>query len=124
MKWYPLTTRDSLLLFGIFVISYLFTAVQRFFVPAEYRAVTYIAAVFVLFLAFFLAVKPERPLELAKFLSILIGAIVFAVVAVEALAGSRNISPENAVIVIGGAITVPIIAGFIYHFIAKRIRKR
>ncbi|WML67063.1 MAG: hypothetical protein METHP_00542 [Methanoregula sp. SKADARSKE-2] len=63
---------------------------KRIFVPTEYRAVTYSGRFLVLFLPFFLASQPGRPIARAKFLSLLIGAIVSAVDLVEALADRQR----------------------------------
>ena len=120
MKWYPLSNRECILLFAIFVIGYIVATVQRFFIPAEYRPAVYVLVVFILFIAFFFAAKPERPIDLAKFLSVLIGAIVFVIVVIEMVFGGRSFAPEGVVTIIGGAIVVPVLAGFIYRFIAKR----
>ena len=50
MKGYPLTNRDRVLLLLVFIVGYVFTEVQQYFIPEGIRPFTYLPAVFLLLL--------------------------------------------------------------------------
>ncbi len=118
MKWYPLTTKESVLLLIVFVIGYVFAEVQHFFLPYAVLPFTYIAAVLLLLLAFFAFVKPADPVALARFLAVLLGGIVAVIIVVEDFLIRQNYSWRVA-IVFAGAVLCPLIAGWLYRMAVK-----
>jgi hypothetical protein len=119
MKWYPLTTKEALLLIVIFITGYVFTEVQHYFVDEALRPYTYVIAVLVLLFAFFVFVGPADPVALAKFLAVLLGGIVAVIIVVEDFLIRQNYSWRVA-IVLGGAVLCPLIAGWIYRLAVKK----
>jgi uncharacterized membrane protein YoaK (UPF0700 family) len=119
MQWYPLTTKQSALLIIVFVIGYGFAEVQHFFVPDAVRPFTYIIAVLLLLLAFFAYVRPADPASLARFLAVLLGAIVAVIIVVEDFLIRQNYSWRVA-IVLGGAVLCPLVAGWLYRMAVKK----
>lgn len=118
MKWYPLTNRDWFLLLAVFIVGYISTEVQQYFIPEEIRPFTYLLAVFLLFLAFFCMVKPAEPVELGKFLATILGMVVAVIIVIEDFLIRHNNSYKVA-IVLAGAVLIPLLAGYLYRVLAK-----
>jgi hypothetical protein len=118
MQWYPLTNRDSGLLLGIFIFSGIFNVIQPYFIPVEIRPFTYALVVFLLLTGFFFRVKPEHPMELGKFLAVLLGAIVVGIIVLRDVLIRQNFSLAPAIF-LAGAILYPLIAGCIYALARK-----
>jgi hypothetical protein len=123
MKWYPLTTKESLVLLLVFIIGYVFTEVQHFFVPEAIRPFAYVAVVLLLLLAFFVFVKPADPMVLAKFLAVLLGGIVAVIIVIEDFLIRQNYSWRVG-IVLGGAILCPLVAGGLYRLAVNKPKDR
>ena len=119
MEWYPLTTKESLLLLFIFIVGYAFAEVQHFFVPDAILPFTYIVAILFLLLAFFAFVKPADPVALGSFLAVLLGGIVAVIIVIEDFLIRHNYSWRVA-IVLGGAILCPLLAGWLYGMVVKK----
>ena len=113
MQWYPLTNRDASLLLAVFIISGLFNLIQPFFIPAGLRPFAYTLAVFLLLLGFFFMVKPDQPMELGKFLAVLLGGIVGLIIFFRDILIRQNFSLTLAIF-FAGAILCPLLAAFLY----------
>ncbi|MDD4138290.1 MAG: hypothetical protein PHT99_10445 [Methanoregula sp.] len=120
MRWYPLTTKEALLLLAVFLISGIFSNLQQFFVEPALRPFTYDLALLLIMLAYYPAAKPADPLELAKFLAILLGAIFGAMIVLKEVIIQQNYS-WNSVVVLAGAVLCPLVAGWFYHQVAKHL---
>jgi hypothetical protein len=118
MQWYPLTNRDSGLLLAIFIVSGVFTIIQPYFFPPGTRPFMYALVVFILLTGFFFMVKPAHPMELGKFLAVLLGAIVLGIVVLRDFLIHQNFS-LTLVIYLAGAILCPLMAGGIYALARK-----
>ena len=103
---------------GLFVTGYIFTEVQHYFIPATLCPFTYLLAVIVLLLAFFFMVKPAEPVDCAKYLSLLLGAIVAVVIVIEDVIIRQNVTSSVAIVLLG-AIISPLAAGYIYLMMTK-----
>jgi hypothetical protein len=119
MKCYPLAKKEYALLVVIFIAGYLFTELQYLLIPEATRPFSYLLAVTVLLLLFFSLVKPERPYELARFLAVLLGAIVAVIIVIEDIIIRHTLSYKLAV-VLGGAIICPLVAGSLYGILRKK----
>jgi peptidoglycan/LPS O-acetylase OafA/YrhL len=119
MKCYPLARRDYALLAVFFIIGYIFTELQPSIIPAALRPFTYLLAVIVLMLAFFFMVRPEEPVDCAKYVSLLLGAIVAVVIVIEDVIIRKNV-PYTVAVVWLGAIIGPLAAGYIYLLVTKK----
>jgi hypothetical protein len=118
MQWYPLTTRDSGLLIALFIITGLFAGIQPYFIPAIIRPFTYMLVVFLLLLGYFFIVKPHQPMELGKFLAVLLGAIVAVILVVRDILIRQNYS-STLTIVFVGAVLCPLVAAYLYGLARK-----
>jgi hypothetical protein len=74
--------------------------------------------VFILLTGFFFMVKPEHPMELGKFLAVLIGGIVVGIIVLRDILIRQDFSSMLALYV-AGAILCPLIAGCIYAIARK-----
>lgn len=119
MHWYPLTTKEALLLLVVFLISGIFSHLQQYFVAPSERPFTYVLVLFLLMLAFYPAAKPADPLQLAKFLAVVIGTIFAAMIVLKDLVIRQNLS-WNIAVLLAGAVLCPLVAGWCYHQVAKR----
>ena len=123
MQWYPLTKRDASLLLAVFIISGLFNLVQPFFLPAGIRPFAYTVAVFLLLLGFFILVKPDQPMDLGKFLAVLLGAIVGGIILLRDIVIRQTYS-TTLVIFFAGAILCPLVAAYLYSIARRCISAR
>jgi hypothetical protein len=119
MHWYPLTTKEAFLLLVVFFFSGIFSNLQQYFVEPDLRPYTYTFVLLLLLLAYFPIIKPADPMELAKFLALLLGAIFAGMIVLKDLIIQQNFS-WNIVIVLAGAILCPLVAGWCYGLVAKR----
>jgi hypothetical protein len=119
MNWYPLSTKEALLLLLVFGMSGIFSYIQQYFLPPSLLPFTYIFFIFLLLLAFFPIARPANPLALAKFLSLILGVIYTAMIVLREFIIRHNYSWHSA-IVIAGVIVSPLIAGWLYTLVLKR----
>jgi 4-amino-4-deoxy-L-arabinose transferase-like glycosyltransferase len=119
MHWYPLTTKEALLLLLVFVVSGIFSHFQQYFVSPSLLPFTYILFLLLLLLAFFPVARPADPHALARFLSVLLGVIYAAMIVIREFVIRQNYS-WHSVVVIAGVIICPLIAGWCYHLIVKK----
>jgi len=119
MLWYPLTTREALLLLFVFVLSGIFSNLQPYFVAAPLRPFTYIFCLLLLLLAFFPVAGPADPIALAKFLAVLLGAIFAVVIVVKDVILRQNLS-WNIAVVLAGVVLSPLVAGWCYSLTVRR----
>jgi hypothetical protein len=118
MKGYPLTSRDYALLLAVFIGGYIFTEAGSIFIPEQVRPFTYLLAVLLLLFAFFFRVKPAEPVELGKFPAIILGAIGAVIIMIEDFLIRHNYS-SKVLIVLAGAVLIPLVAGYLYRMLAK-----
>ncbi|MCX6684777.1 MAG: hypothetical protein NTZ37_08650 [Methanoregula sp.] len=118
MKCYPLTRQNYALLALLLVIGYAFTEVQHYFISQDLRPFTYLLAIILLHLVFFMRVKPGQPMELAKYLAVLLGIAVAVIIIIEDVIIRKNVSYTVA-IVFFGAVVSPLVAGYIYSLLAQ-----
>jgi hypothetical protein len=119
MKWYPLTTKEALLLLFVFVISGIFSNLQQYIVSPALRPFTYVFFLLLLLLAFFPVARPADPIALAKFLAVLLGAIFAVVIVIRDLIIQQNLS-WNIAVILAGAVLCPLVAGWCYSFTVKK----
>jgi hypothetical protein len=119
MQWYPFTTKEAVLLLVTFLLTGVFSNVQQYFVEPSLRPYTYNFVLLLLLLAYFPVAKPADPMRLAKFLALLLGAIFAAMIVLKDIIIQQNLS-WNIVVVLGGAILCPLIAGWCYSLTVKR----
>jgi len=120
MRWYPLTTKEALLLLAVFLISGIFSNLQQYFVEPALRPFTYDLALLLIMLAYYPAAKPARPLELAKFLAVLIGGIFALMIVLKDVIIQQNIS-WSIVVLLVGAVLCPLVAGWLYSLVAEHL---
>jgi hypothetical protein len=113
MQWYPLTNRDASLLLAVFILSGLFNLLQPFFISPGVRPFAYAVVVSLLLLGFFCLVKPDQPMELGKFLAVLLGGIVGLIIFFRDILIRQNFS-LTLVLFFAGAILCPLIVAFLY----------
>ena len=119
MQWYPVSTKEAFLLLAVFFISGIFSNLQQYFVEPGLRPYSYDIVLLLLMLAYFPIARPADPMKLAKFLSVLLGAIFAAMIVVKDLIIQQNFS-WNIVIVLAGVLLCPLVAGWCYSLVAKR----
>jgi len=119
MRWYPLTVKEAVFLLLVFVMSGIFSYLQPYFIAPSLIPFTYVLFLLLLLLAYFPIVRPVDPMALAKFLSVLLGAIYAAMIVIREFVIRQNYS-WHSIVVIAGVIVSPLIAGWCYRLAMKR----
>jgi hypothetical protein len=115
LKW-----NEHLLALLLVLAGFVFTVLQKNFIPAVFlRSVALLAVVSGLAFIFFLAKKPVKPLVLSRYLCFYWGTIAVVIVAVEHVIIKFDLSYKQAIIM-ADVLTGPFIAGYIYGFPARK----
>jgi hypothetical protein len=116
MHWYPITGKEAALLLLVFVMSGIFSHLQPLFIAPAMRPLTYVFFLFLLMLAYFPIARPAVPMDMAKFLAVLLGAMYTVMIILLEVIIRHNYS-WGSVIVIAGAFLSPLVAGGIYSLL-------
>jgi hypothetical protein len=113
------TGREWKLLALLVVLATAFTVGQKHFIPAAIRPFTYGAFVLALFVTFFRLTKPERPMEKARRLALVVGGIALFLVVLLHVVIRFDPTYKNA-IVVAGAVAGPFVAAWIHQLVGLR----
>jgi hypothetical protein len=119
MHWYPFTPKEAALLLLVFVMSGFFSYLQQYFVPPSLVSYTYVLFLLLLLLAYFPVARPADPMALARFLSVLLGAIYAAMIVLREFVIRQNYT-LGSIVIIAGAILSPLVAGWLYYLVMRQ----
>jgi hypothetical protein len=117
MKAPQFTAKEWFLLVLLVAMSYAFTVSQKHFVPEGLRPFAFGTVVLALLLSFFGLTKPERPMDKAKGLALVIGGFASCLILTMHVIIRFDPSYKN-VIVLAVAVFVPYLAAWIHRAVA------
>lgn len=97
----------------LFALNFGYVMVDQLFLPEKARPIALFIFVFITMLVYFIIVKPEKPFELSKLLSLFFGGVVFIIILITHVIITFDVSYKGLVI-LGATIFTPYIAGWIF----------
>ncbi|MBN2520687.1 MAG: hypothetical protein JXB17_09300 [Bacteroidales bacterium] len=116
MKLYKLKPIGYVYLFLGLLVNYGYIMVDQLFVPEKLRPLALFLFALLSFLIFFIIIKPAKPYDLSRLISLITGVIVAIMIVILHIIITFDIS-YKALIVLGVTIITPFIAGFIYKLL-------
>lgn len=113
MKLYKLNFWQYLLLILLFALNYGYVMVDQLFLPEKLRPIALFIFVFITMLGFFVIIKPNKPYELSRLLSIIFGGVVLIIILITHVIITYDVSYKGLVI-LGVTFFTPFIVGWIF----------
>jgi hypothetical protein len=118
-----MTLRDyGIIVVGI-LLGYIYTECQRFFVPAELRWPALIVVYFLVFFYIFVLIKPKKPYELSKWMSIYLTLIALLIIIIEDI-GIKHVPMSRLMVgapkILATTLVAPYLCGAVYLFFNKK----
>lgn len=123
MKWYPLTTAQIIILIFFLTVADIYTVMQRQVFPEILRLFIYLFFLAFSMLAFFLFVKPDEPMALAKTLSVILCIATLILILIQNVIVTQSVSWLTGILLLG-AVLAPVVAGYGYMRIYARTPAR
>ena len=122
MKWSPLTTAQIIILIFLITVADIYTVMQRLVFPELLRLFIYLFFLAFSLLAFFLVVKPDEPMVLAKTLSVVLLIATLILILIQDVIAAQTVSWRTGILLLG-AVVAPVAAGYGYTVIYTRHRE-
>ena len=113
MNLYPLKFREYSILTILFIIGYLLTVSQKYFIPLYIRPFTFFIIAIVVFYLFFLIIRPKEQIELSNTLALMLSMVTLVIIYIQHIVITFDLS-WKAVIILLGTILGPYISGYLY----------
>lgn len=119
MKWYPLTTAQIIILIFLITVADINTIMQKLVFSETLRLFVYLFFLTFTVLAFFLVVKPDEPMALAKTLSVILCVATLILILIQDVIAAQSVSWRTGILLLG-AVMAPVAAGYCYGRIYAR----
>lgn len=118
-----MTAMDILkVIFGV-LVAWVYTEVQHYVVPFEYRVTCLIVAYLLIFLMIFVLIKPSKPYALSRWLSFWLTLVALVIILIEDI-GLKQTPISHLVrgttTIIGSTLIAPFVVGWVYTLIRKK----
>ena len=110
---HKLNLKETALLVATFIVGYVFTVTQKYYIIEALRPFTYLLFLTALFFLFFYLVKPAKPLSLSNTLALVLFVVVVLIILVQDVLIMHQVS-YRTLIVLAGAVGLPYLIGALY----------
>ncbi len=97
----------------LFAVNYGYVMIDQLFLSEKVRPFALFVFVLITMIVYFIMIKPNKPFDLSRLLSLILGVIVFIIIIVTHVIITFDISYKG-VVILGVTFLTPFVAGYIY----------